>query len=100
MSLGNTQHNRKLKNSTGQNNTINSINAVPLLELAGTELVREVNMKQIVSSVIDTYNTITYVPKHSHHIDWDATMHERGQLAFAVVGGLMIGFFMFAAMTM
>lgn len=73
---------------------------MPLLELAGTELVQEVNMKQIVSSVIDTYNTITYVPKHSHHIDWDATMHERGQLAWVVIYAAVFAVVIFECMTM
>ena len=54
----------------------------------------------IIQHATAAVKTMTYRPKHSHHIDWDATMHERGQLAFAVIGGLMIGFFMFAAMTM
>ena len=53
-------------------------------------------MKEIVAF----YHSVTYRPKHSHHIDWDGSMHERGRLAFAVLTGLMIGFFLFAAMTM
>ena len=56
--------------------------------------------RAIIQHATATVKTMTYRPKHSHHIDWDATMHERGRLACAVITGLMLAFFMFAAMTM
>ena len=54
----------------------------------------------IIQHATAAVKTMTYRPKHSHHIDWDATMHERGRLAFAVLTGLMLGAAMFCAMTM
>lgn len=57
-------------------------------------------MKQMVASAVNIYNMITYVPKHSHHIDWDATMHERGQLAWVVIYAAVFAVVIFECMTM
>ena len=54
----------------------------------------------IVAHASAIVKDVTYRPKHTHRINWDATMHERGQLAFAVLTGLMLGAVMFCAMTM
>ena len=57
-------------------------------------------IQQGAEKVNELYRATTYHAKHRHRIDWDATMHERGRLAFAVLTGLMLGAAMFCAMTM
>ena len=54
----------------------------------------------IVAHASAIVKDVTYRPKHTHRINWDGTMHERGRLACAVITGLMLGFFLFATMTM
>ncbi len=53
-----------------------------------------------VKMVCGAYQYATYHRKHCRRIDWDSTMHERGRLVCAVITGMMLAFFMFAAMTM
>ena len=54
----------------------------------------------IIQHATAAVKTMTYRPKHSHHIDWDATMHERGQLAWVVIYAAVFAVVIFECMTM
>ena len=54
----------------------------------------------IIQQATAAVKTMTYRPKHSHHIDWDATMHERGQLAWVVIYAAVFAVVIFECMTM
>ena len=55
---------------------------------------------RIIQQATAAVKTMTYRPKHSHHIDWDATMHERGQLAWVVIYAAVFAVVIFECMTM
>ena len=55
---------------------------------------------KIIQQATAAVKTMTYRPKHSHHIDWDATMHERGQLAWVVIYAAVFAVVIFECMTM
>ena len=56
--------------------------------------------RAIIQHATAAVKTMTYRPKHSHHIDWDATMHERGQLAWVVIYAAVFAVVIFECMTM
>ena len=56
--------------------------------------------RAIIQQATAAVKTMTYRPKHSHHIDWDATMHERGQLAWVVIYAAVFAVVIFECMTM
>ena len=64
--------------------------------------VREVKKmyELIVAHAAAIVKDATYRPKHSHHINWDATMHERGQLAWVVIYAAVFAVVIFECMTM
>ena len=55
---------------------------------------------RIIQQATAAVKTMTYRPKHSHHIDWDGTMHERGQLAWVVIYAAVFAVVIFECMTM
>lgn len=54
----------------------------------------------IIQQATAAVKTMTYRPKHTHRINWDATMHERGQLAWVVIYAAVFAVVIFECMTM
>ena len=57
-------------------------------------------IQQGAEKVNELYRATTYHAKHRHRIDWDATMHERGQLAWVVIYAAVFAVVIFECMTM